>query len=270
MLELFGTLKALEYSPVAEGTSLFTQQSTAIASEVRRQCGAAPADNGSDDNISASTTRCIASLDTVEIPTDAPSVAVARNQMLELLPLAADNGQASLLTGLLAALCTVDDEEAGASAIDWSVVEAPLGKEGSGRRKKASAALSDATARIHEAVWLTGRIQPFAGPTISAVTTVAERLRGIRDVAVAVTAVPAAASYTFPIETPAPYDPTGSATFLLTAVHAVTVDLRRAVQGVARDDRATVAMWCAVSARCEAAIEDALDRNPLSVAIRGE
>lgn len=270
MLELFGTLKALERSPIAEGTSLFTIQSAAVASDVQRQCGVSPTTNGDSDDVSASSAQCIASLDTVAIPTDTPTVAIARAQMLGLLPHAADGGQASLLAGLHSALCTVEDNDAGASAIDWAIVDTPLGDDGSNRRKKASTALAGATARIHEAVWLTGRIQPFAGPTTTTVTTVAERLRRIRDVAVAVTAVPAAASYTFPINTPAPIDPTGSAVFLLSAVHAATVDLRRAVKDVARDDRVTVAMWCAVSARCEAAIEDALNRNPLSVAIRGE
>jgi hypothetical protein len=29
-------------------------------------------------------------------------------------------------------------------------------------------------------------------------------------------------------------------------------------------------MWCAVSARCEAALEDALGEDPLAVAVRGE
>ncbi|AGP30970.1 hypothetical protein [Corynebacterium terpenotabidum] len=258
LLELVGTLRALETSPVDAGSGIFAAQADLVSGEIVRQCGTENPES------------CTATLDTVVVPADTPTVATARDQMTAVLPDAADSDQAALLAGLFAALATVADTDAGAPAIDWTVVETPLGSEDSTRRKTAASALEEATSRIHEAVWLTGRVLPTAGTPATAVTTVAGRLRQLRDVSMAVTDVPAAVGYTFPDGTAAPTDAASSATVLLTAVHAVTVELRRAVGSVDAEDRATVAMWCAVSARCEAALEDQLGINPLSVAVRGE
>ncbi|MFE1668307.1 hypothetical protein ACFWIM_10615, partial [Corynebacterium bovis] len=65
-------------------------------------------------------------------------------------------------------------------------------------------------------------------------------------------------------------DPTGpgDATDLMRrAVHAVTVELRRAVPTLEPADRGRVARWCAVSARNEAALEAPGTPPP---AVRGE
>lgn len=258
MLGLLGNLRSRARSGAAEATGLIVGQADRVSAEVVRQCGTSPEDT------------CTTSVDVVEIPAEAPTVADIRGQMAALLPQAADDDQASLLTGLFAGLSTVDDATAGAPAIDWAVADTPLGADGSSRRSHASRALADATARIHEAVWLTGRLLPVAGAASKTVTTVADRLRRIRDAAFEATGVPAAAGYTFPVNAPAPTDPSGVLTALLTAVHAVTVELRRAVPGLDAEDRATVAMWCAVAARCEAAIEDRQGVDPLSVIVRGE
>ncbi len=252
MLEILGALRALGAASAAGSSaapgSFFTAQADRVAGEVVRQCGTDPSDS------------CTASVDTVEIPTGAPTVAAVRDLVTGLLPGAADRDQASLLAGLFAALATVDDRAAGGAAVDWAVVDAPL----SGR---APDELADATARIHEAVWLTGRILPTVGSSASVVGTVGTRLRRVRDGALSATGIPSAAGYTFPTGAPAGDD---ALQLLLDAVHAVTVDLRRAVRAVDRDDRETVTMWCAVAARCEAALEDALGEDPLTVAVRGE
>lgn len=258
LLELLGSLRALAGTGTDGGTGMFSTQSQRLADEAVRQCGTDPEST------------CTASVDDAPVPSPAPQVADVRRQITLLLPDAVDRDQASLLSGVFAALSTVDDRTAGSPAIDWAVAGTRLGDDGSSRRKKAAGALADATARIHEAVWLTGRVLPTAGTAVTAVNTVGDRLRRIRDVAVAVTEVSAAPGYTFPSGSSAPTDATGSATLLLSAVHGVTVEMRRAVSAVAAEDRVTVNMWCAVSARCEAALEDALGRDPLSVAVRGE
>lgn len=251
LLEVLGDLRALEQDAVDGGAGLFAGQADRLATEVIRQCGTSPTDT------------CATSVDTVTVPDPAPAVAEVRGRITAVLPDAADTGQASLLTGMLAGLATLDDATAGAPAVDWSVVDRELTGDIPGE-------LDDATARVHEAVWLTGRLLPVAGASATVVTTVATRLRRVRDAAVAATDVPAAAGYTFPGSTGAPKDTTTALGVLSAAVHAATVDLRRAAAKAAGDDRGTVAMWCAVAARCEAALEDALGTDPLAVAVRGE
>jgi hypothetical protein len=247
MLEILGALQALGGSSVAP-SSFFRTQAERVSAEVIRQCGTEPSDS------------CTASVDNVEAPAEMPSVASVRDMMTALLPEAADKDQASLLTGLFAAQATVADKDAGAPAVDWAVVDGPL--SGS-----APSELEDATSRIHEAIWLSGRILPSAGSSTSAVTTVGTRLRRVRDALVTATGVASSAGYTFPSGAPSGSD---AVAMLLDAVHGVTVDLRRTVRTADSGDRLTVAMWCAVSARCEAALEDALGEDPLAVAVRGE
>lgn len=251
LLGALGGLRALDRDGADGGAGLFAGQADRLSAEIVRQCG-----TDADDT-------CTTAPDTVPVPSPAPSVADLRGELATVLPDAADSGQASLLTGMLAALATVDDTTAGGAAVDWTVVDRGLSGD-------VPDELGDATSRIHEAVWLTGRVLPLAGASADAVTTVAGRLRRIRDAAVAATDVPAAAGYTFPGGTGAPTDATAAVGVLLTAVHAVTVDLRRAAAKASGDDRVTVAMWCAVSARCEAALEDRAGTDPLSVPVRGE
>ncbi|WP_312899011.1 hypothetical protein [Corynebacterium variabile] len=247
MLEILGALRALDGSPAAPG-SFFSTQADRVSAEVVRQCGTDPSDS------------CTASVGNVPTPAEKPSVASVRGMMTALLPEAADKDQAALLAGLFAAQATVADKDAGTPAVDWAVVDGPL--SGSTPTE-----LEDATSRIHEAIWLTGRILPTAGSSTSAVDTVGTRLRRVRDALVTATGIPASAGYTFPSGAPSGAD---AVSVLHDAVHGVTVDLRRSVRTVSSEDRVTVAMWCAVSARCEAALEDALGEDPFAVAVRGE
>lgn len=247
MLEILGALRGLDGSEAAPAT-FFSEQADRVSAEVIRQCGTEPSDS------------CTASVENVEVPAEMPSVATVRDMMTALLPEAADKDQASLLAGIFAAQATVSDKDAGAPAVDWAVVDGPM--SGS-----VPSELEDATSRIHEAIWLTGRILATAGSSTSAVTTVGTRLRRVRDALVTATGVASSAGYTFPSGAPSGSD---AVSVLLDAVHGATVDLRRAVRAVSSEDRVTVAMWCAVSARCEAALEDALGEDPLAVAVRGE
>lgn len=254
LTDLLGQLRALDRDGVDGGAGMFAGQAKRISAEIIRQCGTEP------------DAACTTSVDTVGPSATTPLVRDVRTTVTGILTDAADSGQASLLTGVYAALATVDDATAGAPAIDTAVVDRELTGDIPGE-------LGESTSRIHEAVWLTGRVLPTAGTSTSTVTTVADRLRLIRDAAVDATGVAAAAGYTFPDGSAAgtgTADSQGAVSVLLEAVHAVTVDLRRAASRADGEDRVTVASWCAVAARCEAALEDRTGTDPLSVPVRGE
>ena len=95
---------------------------------------------------------------------------------------------------------------------------------------------------------------------------VGTRMRKLRDAIEPVAGVTAESGYTTDVDIT---DRTAGTQGLLDAVHGVTVELRRAVDSVAAEDRAVTAMWCA-GRPLEAALEDLLGEDPSAVSIRGE
>ncbi len=263
-------LDALDGTPVAGGTAIFADQSEAISGEIVRQCGT-DRDGQPPENCGAQTLEALA---------DAPAVEDVRSRMLRLIDgedadsdtAPDDDGErdrAVLLTGLHAALATVDDSSAGGPAIDQDMIDAGF-DGGTDVSEDTASALAPATELVNQAVYLSGVVLPVAGANRDTVTTVSTRMRTIRDTVTPASGVAAEAGYSTPDDFTAPTDASSAASVLLDAVHAVTVSLRDAVDEVSDDDRALAAMLCAVSARSEAALEDALGEDPLAVSIRGE
>ncbi|WP_158026036.1 hypothetical protein [Corynebacterium sp. CNJ-954] len=262
-------LDALDGTPVAGGTAIFADQSEAISGEILRQCGT-DRDGHPPEDCGARTLEALA---------DAPTVEEVRSRMLQLIDgedadsdtAPDDDGErdrAVLLTGLHAALATVDDGTDG-TAIDQDMIDAGF-DGGSDVSEDTASALAPATELVNQAVYLSGVVLPVAGTNRDTVTTVSTRMRTIRDTVTPASGVAAEAGYSTPDDFTTPTDASSAASVLLDAVHAVTVSLRDAVDEVSDDDRALTAMLCAVSARSEAALEDALGEDPLAVSVRGE
>jgi hypothetical protein len=265
-------LDALDGTPVAGGTAIFADQSEAISGEILRQCGT-DRDGHPPEDCGARTLEALA---------DAPTVEEVRSRMLQLIDgedadsdtAPDDDGErdrAVLLTGLHAALATVDDGTDGTdgTAIDQDMIDAGF-DGGSDISEDTASALAPATELVNQAVYLSGVVLPVAGTNRDTVTTVSTRMRTIRDTVTPASGVAAEAGYSTPDDFTTPTDASSAASVLLDAVHAVTVSLRDAVDEVSDDDRALTAMLCAVSARSEAALEDALGEDPLAVSVRGE
>lgn len=261
-------LDALDGSPVNGGTDLFSDQAEAVGGEIVRQCGT--------DRDGAPPPDC--GVRTLEALAEAPSVDEVRSQMLQLIAGEdADNAtapgddaerdRAVLLTGLHAALATLDDQTSGGPAIDDGMIDAGFGDEVS---EATATALEPVTDLVNQAVYLSGVVLPEAGADRSLVTTVGTRMRTVRDTVAPASGVAAEAGYRFAEGATVPTDASSAASALLESVHAVTVSLRRAVGKVSEDDRALTAMLCAVAARSEAALEDALGEDPFAVSVRGE
>lgn len=170
--------------------------------------------------------------------------------------------RAVLLTGLHAALATFSTRESGGEAIDQELLD-----EGFSDSEETAEALSDAAELIHQAVYLSGAVLPASGENRGTVVVVGTRMRSLRDAIEPVAGVTAESGYTTDVDIT---DRTAGTQGLLDAVHGVTVELRRAVDSVAAEDRAVTAMWCALAARSEAALEDLLGEDPSAVSIRGE
>lgn len=170
--------------------------------------------------------------------------------------------RAVLLTGLHAALATFSTRESGGEAIDQELLD-----EGFSDSEETAEALSDAAELIHQAVYLSGAVLPASGENRGTVVVVGTRMRSLRDAIEPVAGVTAEPGYTTDVDIT---DRTAGTQGLLDAVHGVTVELRRAVDSVAAEDRAVTAMWCALAARSEAALEDLLGEDPSAVSIRGE
>ena len=170
--------------------------------------------------------------------------------------------RAVLLTGLHAALATFSTQESGGEAIDQELLD-----EGFSDSEETAEALSDAAELIHQAVYLSGAVLPASGENRGTVVVVGTRMRSLRDAIEPVAGVTAESGYTTDVDIT---DRTAGTEGLLDAVHGVTVELRRAVDSVAAEDRAVTAMWCALAARSEAALEDLLGEDPSAVSIRGE
>lgn len=260
-------LDALDGTPVAGGTGIFADQSEAISGEIVRQCGT-DRDGQPPENCGARTLEALA---------DTPAVEGVRSRMLQLIDgddaasdtAPDDDGErdrAVLLTGLHAALATVDDSSAGGPAIDQEMIDAGFDTDS----QDTAAGLAATTELVNQAVYLSGVVLPVAGTNRDTVTTVSTRMRTIRDTVTPASGVAADAGYSTPDGFTPPTDAATAASVLLESVHAVTVSLRRAVDEVSDNDRALVAMLCAVSARSEAALEDALGEDPLAVSVRGE
>ncbi|MCJ7859510.1 hypothetical protein [Corynebacterium kalidii] len=268
LVQQLDALDALDGSPVDGGTELFSDQAEAVGGEIVRQCGT--------DRDGAPPPDC--GVRTLEALADAPSVDEVRSQMLKLIAgVDADNAtapgddaerdRAVLLTGLHAALATLDDQASGGPAIDDGLIDAGFGDEVS---EATATALEPVTDLVNQAVYLSGVVLPEAGPDRSLVTTVGTRMRTVRDTVTPASGVAAEAGYRFAEGATVPTDASSAASALLESVHAVTVSLRRAVGEVSESDRALTAMLCAVAARSEAALEDALGEDPFAVSVRGE
>ena len=233
-----------------DGNGIFAAQADLVDAEVLRECGTRDGESPADCATPA------------EAPADTPDVDKVRTEMMDLIG-TGGNDRAVLLTGLHAALATVEDADAGGPAIDSDITDA-------GFTDGSSDALGKATELVDQAVYLTGVILPVAGDSAGTVSAVGGRLRGIRDAVAEASGVSAAPGYTFAEGATAPGDRNGAVTALLQAVHDVTVELRRAVGSLDGADRETAAMWAAVSARCEVALEDQLGTDPLTVTVRGQ
>ncbi|MGP9723355.1 hypothetical protein ACT3SZ_04980 [Corynebacterium sp. AOP40-9SA-29] len=277
---LVAQLGALEGTDAAGGTAIFTEQVDALNEEIVRLCGTdrdGVAPEGCEPT--GGTTEAAESEDAADVA-DAADVNAIREAMLALIEREdadsdtapdddAERGRAVLLTGLFAALATLDDSTAGGSAIDQELLD--LGFGGSGEVSEQTAqALAPATELVNQAVYLSGVVLPVAGTNNSTVTTVASRMRTVRDELTDASGLAAEVGYSTPEDFTQPTDSSSAAATLLDAVHAVTVALRDAVDEVADSDRALVATLCAMSARSEAALEDALGEDPLDVSVRGE
>ncbi len=273
-------LDALDGTPVAGGTGIFSDQAEALNEEIVRQCGTDRDGQPPED----------CAVRPLEALAEAPAVDDVRAMMLQLIAGDdadsdsapdgdAERDRAVLLTGLHAALATLDDRAAGGPAIDDEMIEAGYsagsdgddGKDGdSGVSGETADALAPVTELVNQAVYLSGVVMPVAGANRGTVTTVSTRMRTIRDTVTPASGVAAEAGYSTPDGFTRPTDASSAAATLLDAVHAVTVSLRRAVDEVSEGDRALTAMLCAVSARSEAALEDALGEDPSEVSVRGE
>ncbi|WP_420099860.1 hypothetical protein [Corynebacterium sp.] len=263
-------LDALDGTPAADGTAIFADQARAVSAEIVRQCGTDRDGNPPQDCGAPAPGEL----------TEAPSVDEVRTQMRDLIDGADTGGDAApdedgqrdravLLTGLHAALATLDDRSAGGSAIDQDLIDAGYGGDPAVSAQTAEA-LAPVTDLVDQAVFLSGVVLPVAGADGATVTTVGDRMRTVRDAVAPASGVAAEAGYRMPEGVSAPTDAASAATVLLEAVHAVTVSLRRAVDDVSADDRTLTAVLCAVAARSEAALEDAVGDDPLDVSIRGE
>lgn len=257
-------LIALEDTPVGDASPVFGEQAAAIDEEILRQCG-----TDSDGETPESCT----THDDVGFEGE-PQIAAVREDMMSLIgesgdadyPGAPDDEgareRAVLLTGLHAALATFSARSSGGAAVDQELLD-----DGFSDSEDTADALSTVTELVHQAVYLSGVVLPSSGENRGVISTVGTRLRSIRDAVEPITGVAAEPGYSTDIDTS---DPTAAAKGLLEAVHAVTVELRRAVDSVAAEDREVTAMWCAVAARSEASLEDMLGSDPSSVSIRGE
>jgi hypothetical protein len=261
-------LDALDGSPAAGGTDIFSDQATAVSEEIVRQCGT--------DRDGQPPEGC--GVRTLESLADTPAVDDVRSLMLQLIAGEdagtgtapdgdAERDRAVLLTGLHAALATLDEQASGGPAVDDEMIESGFGDEVA---ESTATALAPVTELVDQAVYLSGVVLPVSGSNRSLVTTVGSRMRTIRDTVTPASGVAPEAGYGTPDGFTAPTDAASAASTLLEAVHAVTVSLRRAVGEVDEDDRALVAMLCAVSARSEAALEDSLGDDPSSVSVRGQ
>ncbi|MDK8510335.1 hypothetical protein QP948_02775 [Corynebacterium bovis] len=186
--------------------------------------------------------------------------------------------QARLLTGLVAALAPVSGRPTVAAMRDGSS-DAP-GRLSDAARDE----LGEVLDRCLAAVYASGLALPVAGAGRAAVTGAATAMRALRDAvwrtpAPGSPAVGAAgagdadrsatppAGYRLPEGATDPSGPGDATDLMRRAVHAVTVELRRAVPTLEPADRGRVARWCAVSARNEAALESPGTPPP---AVRGE
>lgn len=293
MVSLAGQLNSLDGSDVAGGTALFADQAAAVNEEILRQCGTDRDGNGSPacEDAVAGDGGSDAESDADSDGGGTPTVAEIRDGMMDMIRYAGGKGdgqyatapdadgardRAVLLTGLHAALATVEDSDAGGPAIDRDLLEDGFpgsgGTDGddSSVSSETAEALAPATELVDEAVYLAGVVLPVAGTNRDTVMTVSERLREIRDAVASVSGVAADPGYTLPDGQDSPTDAPSAVATLLPAVHAVTVALRGAVDDVDASDRPVVAMWCAVAARSEAALEDAAGTDPLETSIRGQ
>lgn len=243
-------LRALSSDGALDGNGIFAAQADLVDAEVLRECGTRDGESPAGCATPA------------QAPADVPDIDKVRTEMMNLIGTGGGD-RAVLLTGLHAALATVEDADAGGPAIDSDITDA-------GFTDGSSDALGRATELVDQAVYLTGVVLPVAGDSSGTVSAVGSRLRGIRDAVAQASGVDAAPGYTFADGAAAPTDRNGAVTALLQAVHDVTVELRRAVGSLDGADRETAAMWAAVSARCEAALEDQLGTDPLTVTVRGQ
>lgn len=269
---LVAQLGELEGTDAAGGTAIFTEQVDALNDEIVRLCGT--------DRDGQPPEGCEPTGGSTGEATDVNDV---RELMLRLIEREdadsdtapdddAERGRAVLLTGLFAALATLDDSTAGGSAIDQELLDlgfGGIGEDGEVSEQTAQT-LAPATELVNQAVYLSGVVLPVAGSNRSTVTTVASRMRTVRDELTGASGVAADVGYSTPDDFTPPTDSSSAAGTLLEAVHAVTVALRDAVDEVDDADRALVATLCAMSARAEAALEDALGQDPLDVSVRGE
>lgn len=281
---LVSQLSALEGTDAAGGTAIFTEQVDALNEEIVRLCGT-DHDGQPPDGCEPTGGRAGEASGEAD-SVDATDVNEVRELMLRLIEREdtdsdtaldddAERGRAVLLTGLFAALATLDDSTAGGSAIDQELLD--LGFGGIGEvgevgevSEQTAQALAPATELVNQAVYLSGVVLPVAETNRSTITTVANRMRTVRDELTDASGVAADVGYSTPDDFTPPTDSSSAAATLLEAIHAVTVALRDAVDEVDDADRALVATLCAMSARSEAALEDALGLDPLDVSVRGE
>ena len=269
-------LSAVNTDLVVEGrldTPVFEQQAGMVEEEILRLCGTdddgeVPEECSTRDDVGAE---------------GEPSIADVRSAMMALIsgedvtldgqeysatdyPGAPDEDDAAdravLLTGLHAALATFSTRQSGGEAIDQELLS-----EGFSDSEETSESLKKTAELIHQAVYLGGAVLPSSGENRGTIVLVGNRMRSLRDAVAPVAGVTAESGYTTDVDIS---DQTAATQGLLDAVHAVTVELRRAVDGVAPEDRAVTAMWCALAARSEAALEGLLGGDPSAISIRGE
>lgn len=270
-------LESMDGSTVAGGTAMFTEQADALAEEIVRQCGT-DREGNPPENCGVSDHG-----ENGEESDGSVTVTEVRTSMLDLIDdwdggdRELERDRAVLLTGLYAALATIEDSDAGGPAIGQDLLDEgfPSASVQDGDSDDAVAdstaeALAPVTGLVNQAVYLSGMVLPVSGDNRGTVTMVGDRMRLVRDMATAASGVPAEVGYSTPEGFTEPTDAASAAEALLAAVHAVTVGLRTAVNEVDEADRSTVAMLAAVSARSEAALEDAVGTDPLATSIRGE
>lgn len=286
LVDIVHQLDALDGTDVAGGTALFADQAEALDAEILRLCGT---DRDGEIPESCTTGRGESTGSGSDDTDETPSVSEVRDSMMVLIGTDGTEGsegpgdypgaasgddardRAVLLSGLYAALATLEDSDAGGSAIDQDVLDGGFPSASEGSVDEATAeALTPVTELVNQAIYLSGAVLPVSGENRGTVTVVSERMRTLRDAVTSASGVPGEVGYAMPEDFSAPSGATSAVETLLPAVHAVTVSLRAAVDEVDEADRAVVAMWTAVSARSEAALEDALGTDPLATSIRGE
>lgn len=253
-------------SPDPAMSAFLNAQSELVTQEVLRQCGV--------DNQGNPPASCTKDFSLHSPPAD-PEVAY-----MDLITTAAQDMPADvaryveeqfpLVVGLYAAFATTQAQpNPGAVAL----LEKQAIAEG---LKTAAEQLAKLVEFAHAAIYAAGLAMAHAGSQVGIYSSVAARLRELRDAAMDALqnlsqGVPeAAAGYSLPPELAQPTDSASSAAMFHAVLIPITRQLRLiAVQADTVAAREWVARWCGLIARGEAAMERIQGTNPLDITVRG-